>query len=65
MECLKKKEVPVAYIRVIKNMYEGVQTCARTSEGDTDDFSSIGFHQESTLKMFLFTIITDELAKRL
>ena len=41
-----KKGMPVAYMRVIKNMYGGVRTRVRTVVGDTDDFSiDIGLHQ--------------------
>jgi len=33
-ECLEKKEVSVAYIRTIKDIYEGLNTSVRTSAGD-------------------------------
>ena len=49
-ECLEKKEVSLAYIDVIKDMYEGVKTSVRNSAGDTEYFPiEIGLHQGSAL----------------
>jgi len=43
-----------------------VQTCFRTSRGNTDNFSiDIGSHQGSVLSPCLFTIVMNELAKRI
>ena len=42
---LEKKEVCVAYIKVIHNMYDGVLTKVRTPGGETNDFPiRIGLH---------------------
>ena len=56
----------LAYIDVIKDMYEGVKTSVRTPIGDTEYFSiDIGLHQGSTLSPFLFTIVIDELTRKI
>ena len=42
---LKKKTVPLKYMSIIKDMYEGVVTNVRTCGGLTDEFSiTIGMH---------------------
>jgi len=44
--CLEKKGVPVVYMQIIKDIYDGVRTRVRTFVGDTDDFSiDIGLYQ--------------------
>ena len=56
--------MPVQYMRVIKDIYEGVRTSVRTVRGDTDDFSiDIELYQGSVLSPFLFTIVMDELIR--
>ena len=37
--CLEKRSVPLTYMRVIKDMYDGIRIRVRTSVGDTGDFS--------------------------
>uniref|UniRef100_A0A1S3YW32 Reverse transcriptase domain-containing protein n=1 Tax=Nicotiana tabacum TaxID=4097 RepID=A0A1S3YW32_TOBAC len=54
--CLEAKGVPVAYIRVIKNMYD--ETQVRTVGGDSEHFSVVmRLHQASALSPFLFVLI--------
>lgn len=60
--CLEKNEVTMAYIRVIRNMYDGVRTSVKTVEGDTEHFSvDVVLHQGLVLSPFLFAIVMDEL----
>ena len=71
---LKNKDVLVAYIRVIKNTDEGVNTRVRTLERDTDDFRTlkrdtddflieIELHQGLALNSFLFTMVMVKLTE--
>ena len=61
---LMKKGVPIKYIDIIKDMYDGVVVNVRTCEGITSDFSiTIGLHQGSALNPFLFTIVMEELTR--
>ena len=61
---LKKKAVPLKYVSIIRDMYEGVVTNVRTCGGLTNEFSiTIGMHQGSALSHFLFAIVMDEITK--
>ena len=63
---MEKKSALVVYMRVIKDLYNGVMTRVRTLVGDTNDFSiDIGLHQPSALSPFLFTIAVDKLTRRI
>ena len=59
-----KKRVPIKYIDIIKDMYDGVVTNIRTYGDITNDFSiTIGLHQGSALSPFLFVIMMGELTR--
>ena len=62
--CLKKNRVSMAYVLVITDIYEEVNTSVSSSGGDTMDFPvNIGLHQVLTLNPFLFAIVMDKLTK--
>ena len=63
-DVLKKKDVAGAYVRVIKDMYEGVTTKIKTRAGVSESFEvKIGVHRGSTLSPYLFNLVLDELLK--
>ena len=60
---LMKKGFP-SNTNIIKDMYDGVVTNVRTCGGTTSEFSiTIELHQGSTLSLFLFVIVMNELAR--
>jgi len=64
LRCLEKKGV--SPVRVVKDVYEGGRTSVRTPGRVTEDFLvGMGLHQGSALSPFLFTLLMDELTRRI
>ena len=63
-ECLEGRRVPRKYIEIIMDMYTRSETSVRAPVGDTDFFPvEVGLHQGSSLSLFLFAVVLDELSK--
>ena len=65
-ECLQLAETSECYMRIIKDMYDGVTTTVRSAAGLTEEFKvGVGLRQGSALSPFLFAIIMDKLTENI
>ena len=63
---LEKKWVWIAYIQAVKGMYCNTKTMVKICRGDTKLFQiTMGLHQDSTLNLYLFALVMDELTKHI
>ncbi|GJR13692.1 retrovirus-related pol polyprotein LINE-1 [Tanacetum coccineum] len=61
---LIEKGTSKRYVRVIRDMYEGVKTRVRTTVRNTMFFPlEVGLHQSPTISPYLFALILDELSR--
>ena len=61
-KCLWLAKTKECYIRIIKDMYDGVTTTVRSAAELTEEFKvGVGFHQSSAFNPFLLAIIMDKL----
>ena len=58
--CMRKRNIPDRYIRLVQDMYQGATTRVKSNRGIIEQFEvGIGLHQGSALSPFLFIMLVD------
>ena len=58
--CMREKEVPEKYVRIIQDMYERTEANVKSSVGLFKSFPvNVGLHQGSALSLYLFDLVMD------
>ena len=62
--CMRERNVPEKYVKLIQDMYRGCKTKVRSAVGESDSFNvDVGLHQGSALSPYLFLILMDVLTE--
>ena len=62
--CMRERNVPEKYVKLIQDMYRGCKTKVRSAAGESDSFNvDVGLHQGSALSPYLFVILMDVLTE--
>ena len=63
-KCMRKQNIPEAYIRLFQDMYQGATTRVKSKRGMSEHFElGIGLHQGSALSPFLFIMLVDTISQ--
>jgi len=64
--CMRTAEIPEAYVRIVKDMYDDCTTRVRSTCGETENFAvTVGVHQGSALSPFLLLVVLECLTKEI
>ena len=62
--CMRKRNIPEGYIRLVHDMYQGATTRVKLMRGISEQFEvGIGLHQCSALSPFLFIMLVDTISQ--
>ena len=62
--CMRERNVPETYVKLITDMYRGCKTKVRSAAGESNRFNvDVGLHQGSALSPYLFLILMDVLTE--
>ena len=62
--CMRKRNIPEGYIRLVQDVYQGATTRAKCKRGISEQFEvGIGLHQGSALSPFQFIMLVDTISQ--